>query len=264
MTADAALLERAEAFYDANVIGKLEGFVEGNDRVDRAWRTLESWVHPAPRRILEVGCAVGDICWRMSRTWADADVVGLDVSGRSIEIATQLFAEPRLRFLQGTVTTAPLSGVFDLILMVDVYEHIPRVDRPAVHAALARLLGEDGQMFLSFPTREHLAWLREHHPDQIQPVDEDVDASVILALAGDTGTDVVLYQKVDVWHEGDYGHAVLRRRSWRPERPYRAPRRGGLAQRLQQYVGRRSAGPSRAERLTRVHERLGPDAYPGR
>ena len=48
MTADAALLSRAEAFYDAHVAGKLDGFVDGNDRVERAWRTLTGWAPPSP------------------------------------------------------------------------------------------------------------------------------------------------------------------------------------------------------------------------
>src|SRR5687767_2028047 len=86
MTRNAALLERAEVFYDTNVGGKLAGYVEGNDRVERAWRTIESWVRPTPRRVLEIGCAIGDICWRMSRVWPEADIVGLDVSGKSVEI----------------------------------------------------------------------------------------------------------------------------------------------------------------------------------
>jgi SAM-dependent methyltransferase len=238
VTADAALLERAEIFYDTNVGGKLEGFVEGNDRVEAAWRTVESWVRHSPRRVLEIGCAVGDICWRMNRVWPGTDVVGLDVSGKSIEIATRLFAEPGITFVQGTVTAAPLSGSFDVIVMLDVYEHIPKGDRLAVHAALKRLLSDDGQIVLSFPTPQHLAWLREHQPDQIQPVDEDISPEVILTLAGETGTDVVLYQNVNVWHEGDYAHAVLRRQTGFPGARTRAPRRDGLAGRLQRYWSR--------------------------
>ena len=29
-------------FYDANISGKLEGFVEGNPRVERAWETIDN------------------------------------------------------------------------------------------------------------------------------------------------------------------------------------------------------------------------------
>ena len=264
MTRNAALLERAEVFYDTNVGGKLAGYVEGNDRVERAWRTIESWVRPTPRRVLEIGCAIGDICWRMSRVWPEADIVGLDVSGKSVEIATRLFEDPRITFVQGTVTATSLTGVFDTIVMLDVYEHIPRSDRPEVHQSLKRLLSDDGQVVMSFPTPQHLAWLRQSQPEEIQPVDEDVTPEVILALAEDTTTDVVLYQKVDVWHEGDYAHAVLRRQTWVPGGRPRPRPREGLTRQLQRYLSRGRPDRLRAERLKRVHERMGPDSYPGK
>ena len=253
-------------FYDANVTGKLEGFVDGNPRVERAWDTVERWAGAnIPTRVLELGCAIGDICWRMSRLWPEAEIVGLDVSPKSIEIATTLFGSPTLKFVEGTLTSAQFTDKFDLIVMLDVYEHIPRSDRLALHAALRRLLSPSGQIILSFPTPEHLAWLREHHPDQIQPVDEDVSAASILAMASDTGTEVTLYQKVGVWYEGDYAHAVVSQR-----RPWtgidEASPSASIGSKVRKFLalGAHSVLPARAERLARVHERLGAACYPAK
>ena len=72
-------------FYDANISGKLEGFVEGNPRVERAWETIDNWASANPHRILEIGCGIGDICWRMSRRWTASQVEGLDISRKSKE-----------------------------------------------------------------------------------------------------------------------------------------------------------------------------------
>ena len=263
----AAILDRSEQFYDANVAGKLAGFVEGNDRVELAWQTLETWAPPNPARVLEVGCAIGDICWRMSRRWPDAEIVGVDISRKSIELAAQLFGGPSIRFVPGQLTTAAVTGPFDLVVMLDVYEHVPKPARAELHDALRRLLGDRGIVFLSFPTPEHLAWLREHRPEEIQPVDEDVDLPTIATLATDSKTDVALYKKVNVWHLGDYGHAVLRRETWKPHgKPQKPAGKSqesvGFAQRLQRYWSPRpNLTGTRAERLRRVRHRLGPDSY---
>ena len=253
-------------FYDANVTGKLDGFVDGNPRVERAWETVERWAASKnPRRVLELGCAIGDICWRMSRLWPEAEIVGLDVSPKSIEIANKLFGSPTLTFIEGTLTSAQFSNKFDLIIMLDVYEHIPASDRPALHAALSRLLSPNGQIILSFPTPEHLAWLREHHPEQIQPVDEDVSVPTILALASDTATEVALFQKVGVWYEGDYAHAVVsQRRPWTGIDESSPSMSLGTKVRKFLALDAHSVLPARAERLARVRERLGAACYPAK
>ncbi len=95
---------------------------------------------------------------------------------------------------------------------MDVYEHIAIEDRPGLHEALTDLLRDQSRIFLSFPTPRHQTWLRQYHPDQIQPVDEDVSIDTISALARDTRTEVVFYQEVGVWHDGDYAHGVLEKR----------------------------------------------------
>ena len=139
--------------------------------------------------------------------------------------------------------------------MLDVYEHIPEADRWTLHSRLEQSLAEDGRIVVSFPTPEHLDWLREHHPEEIQPVDEDITPDVILALAKESRTSLALYQRVNVWHRGDYAHAVLTRQPWIR---HAAPRALPAPGRLQRYLWwRQSPDRSRAERRDLVRRRLG-------
>jgi SAM-dependent methyltransferase len=197
------------AYYDNHVLAKLRDFVDGNDRVERAFETIERWGVTKPKRILEIGCGIGHVCWRMSQRWPLAEVIGLDISPKSVEIARRLFGSSKLTFVEGPLVKGVLAGEFDLILLMDVYEHIAVGDRRALHEALRELRAADGRIVLSVPTPRHLAWLRQHHPDQIQPVDEDIGVEALLDLGRDTGTRILLYQEVGVWHQGDYAHAVL-------------------------------------------------------
>jgi len=250
-------------YYDTHITAKLRDFVEGNERVERAWLTIDRWAPANPKRILEVGCGIGHSCWRMTRRWAEAEVVGLDISRRSLEIARKLFNSSRLSFVEGPLVKGKLAGKFDLIVLMDVYEHIAVGDRPALHEALSELLDDGCRTVLSFPTPRHQAWLRQYHPDQIQPVDEDISIDMISALAGDTGTQVLLYQEVGVWHEGDYAHAVVGKyERWRAVTRSRPPTGGIRRIRKLLLGGAEPLVPPRSQRLALVRQRLGPEYYP--
>jgi SAM-dependent methyltransferase len=250
-----AITDDVRTYYDAHVNGKLRGFIEGNARVEHAWASIEQWAGEAPERILEVGCGIGDLSWRMSRRWTGSHVVGLDVSHRSLRVARKLFRDPRITFCDGPLAKGQLDGSFDLIVLIDVYEHIAQADRRSLHEAIAELLAPQGRIVLAFPTPRHLAWLKIHKPQEIQPVDEDITVETMLHLARETGTEVLSYQEIGVWHHGDYAHAVLG--SWvgwkdQPQ-PTQDPRR----------LPPPALVPSRAARFKRVTERLGADAYRG-
>ena len=208
--------EEIKNYYDEHTIGKLEGFINSNERVERAWLTLVEYARN-PRSVLEIGCGIGDICWRISKNWKDANVAGIDISPKSIEFANKLFASDKVKFVSGVLTEETFSSTFDLIILMDVYEHIRQNDRQNLHQAINKIASPNCIVLLSFPTPRHLAYLKAHYPEQIQPVDEDITISVIQKLANDLEMYIVLYKEVSVWHQGDYVHVVLSKREWKQE-----------------------------------------------
>jgi SAM-dependent methyltransferase len=249
-------------YYDHHTIGKLKGFVEGNLRVERAWLTIDRWAPKNPQRVLEVGCGIGDVCWRMQRTWAKSEVIGLDVSPKSLEIARKLFSSSKTSFIEGPLELGKLCGKFDLIVLMDVYEHIEIANRQSLHEALKDLRSDNGRVILSFPTPRHLAQLRQNLPEEIQPVDEDITIETIQTLAKDIDMEILLYQEVDVWHEGDYAHAVLgKRQHWTPTSHPINSRIKKIFYKLRFLNLLKKAKFLRRRRLALVHKQLGLDSY---
>jgi SAM-dependent methyltransferase len=213
------------SYYDINVRGKLNGFTLGNPRIEMAWNTIRRHTLYPPGNVLELGCGIGDVSWRMSTIWPLSNITGVDISPVSIAFANKLFNSPKLKFLTGTLEAVNFTRQFDLIVMVDVYEHIAVEDRYKLHSTIKNLLTQNGRLILTFPTPGHQNWLRNNALDLIQPIDEDITQEVILTLARETGTRIILYQEVSIWHDGDYAHVVLESISPWKHQPVPAPKK---------------------------------------
>lgn len=252
------------AFYDQHIVDKVADFVDGNPRVDAAWDTIQQWAPPSPRAILEVGCGFGQISWQLASRWPDAQVTGFDISERSIELAGKVFQRDNLSFAAGQVEALDRTAAYDLIVLVDVYEHIGVADRAGFDASLGRLLATGGRLILTFPTPAYQRLLRTSHPDRLQPVDEDVEVSVLQQLATATETRMLMFNERSIWTSGDYAHAVLGRSVTggpvaRVIPP--APRAIERARRKLQTLWRGETPGSREGRLRLIERSLGPDIY---
>lgn len=199
-------------FYDSQVERKLRDFIQGNERVENAWRTIRRCSPDRPRAILEVGCGIGQISDRLGRTNPGARVVAVDTNARSIDVARSLFDVPNVEYRCGRLEDITGSEAFDLVVIVDVYEHISCADRRSFHSALRTRLQPGGTVILTFPTPEFLAWLKENRPNEIQPVDEDIGLEDLAAFGHETGTYLSQYFLCSAWRAGDYAHAVFTNR----------------------------------------------------
>ncbi|WP_114941108.1 class I SAM-dependent methyltransferase [Mucilaginibacter endophyticus] len=201
--------ENVVSYYDEHVKNKLNDYIVVNPRIEFGWDTIKRFTPSSPARVLEVGCGMGNICSRMRKYWPDAVITGIDISTMSIQIAQKLFGDSKLNFKESILTTDTFNEQFDLIIFMDVYEHIAVTDRPAVHAALAKILRNKGRIILTVPTPANLKWSLVNKPETMQPVDEHISFDVIGKLAADTGTEVIFYELKNVWNVGDYAHIVL-------------------------------------------------------
>jgi SAM-dependent methyltransferase len=218
--------EYVKAYYDERVAGKLRDFTHPNPRIEAAIQTLAEWSPANPKRILEIGCGIGATSWRMARAWPQAEVIGADLSPGSIEVAKTCFQRPNLSYRAGLIREGAFEGKFDLILLMDVYEHIAVSDRHAIHAAIKSFLLDESRVVITVPTPANIEFARIHDPSGLQPVDEYIEIDDIKRLAHETATDLLYYRKVGIWNYGDYAHVVLgryreladvARRAYRPE-----------------------------------------------
>jgi 2-polyprenyl-6-hydroxyphenyl methylase/3-demethylubiquinone-9 3-methyltransferase len=110
------------------------------------------------RTVLDIGCGGGLLSEEMAR--AGAQVTGIDVVGRNVEIARRHANESGLciDYLNSTAEQLAASGQrFDIVLNMEVVEHVS--DLGGFLEACAELVRPGGQMVVSTINRTALAWL---------------------------------------------------------------------------------------------------------
>lgn len=237
-------IKTVEEFYDDFQERLLQDYLLGNERVEAALKSVFQHFPDGMSRILDIGCGLGWSSAEMAGAFPEARVIGIDLSAELVRTANRLFGRPNLQFQKADIFTDELvyDQPFDAITLIDVYEHIPSERRADFHAKLDRLLAAEGRLLITCPTVLHQEWLRQHQPDGLQPIDEDVTAADMLVLADAVGATLTHFDYRSIWHRNDYFHALIERQ----------PRWGSPGRSLA--AGRRLS--SRLSRALRIAARL--------
>jgi SAM-dependent methyltransferase len=82
--------------------------------------------HLQPKTIAEIGCGSGAVVHELSGLAGLQDVrlEGYDISPQAMELARQLVSD-RIRFFQQDLLASDDRKYFDVLLVIDVFEHVP-------------------------------------------------------------------------------------------------------------------------------------------
>jgi SAM-dependent methyltransferase len=116
-------------------------------------RALAAFAPGAPTRILDAGCGRGDYAIYLARRYPRADVLAVDIDAVGVERArdaARRLGIQNLRFAIADLITLELRADFDLVISVDVLEHIR--SQQTVLETLARSLRPGGTAIYHVPT----------------------------------------------------------------------------------------------------------------
>jgi SAM-dependent methyltransferase len=106
-----------------------------------------------PKRILDAGCERADFTYYLARRYPDARVLGVDIDRQFIERYLKVSPKmnlPNLEFELADLAAKKFADKFDLIVSIDVLEHIP--DQAAALRNLREALAPGGRAFFHIPT----------------------------------------------------------------------------------------------------------------
>jgi SAM-dependent methyltransferase len=130
----------------------------------------------APRKVMDFGCGTGAAIPLMRELIKPKVLVGVDMSGRSVERAAKAHGAPGTTFaVNGEYTS---SGDFDLVYTNGVFHHIPLAERPGALAYIRGVLRPGGL----FALWENNPWsLGARYVMSKIPFDKD---AIMLSAAG--------------------------------------------------------------------------------
>ncbi|RXG26911.1 class I SAM-dependent methyltransferase [Leeuwenhoekiella marinoflava] len=199
-------------YYNAEVEKMTLDYLKGNPRVESAIKEFGKFILPSSETLLDIGCGIGWSTYEFAKAFSNSKVLGIDLSPILIKKATALFENTNLEYKVIDITkNLSFNLSFDVISMIDVYEHIPLNLREKFHNSLKDIISPGGRIMLACPSKYHQKWLRENKPSGLQPVDEDVDFKTIQKLSVDLDCEVIFFSYKKIWRTYDYFYAVLER-----------------------------------------------------
>lgn len=153
-----------------------------------------------PRRILDAGSGPGDHSFYLARRFPNAQVLGIDVDSRRVESSREAARELGLSNVWFDVADCASASAawcrepFDLIISIDVLEHIP--DQERALSNLVAMLSPGGVMIVHIPTSRPRpvpfgrwltgfhAWAEEEH------VAEERTAAEFLRMVAGSGLEI--------------------------------------------------------------------------
>jgi SAM-dependent methyltransferase len=117
---------------------------------------IEPLLPPSADRVLEIGCSAGGtLAWLKAR-WPEAEFVGVDGNPDVLEGLRAI--APR-SFIHDLERPLPEIGQFDLILALDILEHLKHPEEAL--ADLASRLKHSGRIIVSVPNISHFSVLSD-------------------------------------------------------------------------------------------------------
>ncbi len=204
-------MSKVEAFYDDFSHGFVEDIVQDNERVAQQLDFFARAIPSNVESVLVIGCGSGQGAHFIASSVAkNAKLLAVDISGENLRLAHKLFPNERIEYRKLDITSDSVEGVWDVIVLPDVYEHIPKSARQHLHARFNRLLSRQSRILFTVPSPGKQASLYETGKG-LQIVDEVVTLEDLSKAAADVGAVLTYFNMVSVWETNDYIHAVVER-----------------------------------------------------
>lgn len=184
--------EEIAGFYD-----QFGHTMDDNGLHSRHW-SIYDWLKSLPgfceaENILEIGAGPGPVTWLIAKLAERANVLAVDISEGSIELAKsnlKTFGD-RIDFLVSDMSDFAPQQKFDFVVMPDVLEHIPLEQQPALFQKLSDCMKPGGLIAIHLPDRHYLQHIRETQPELLQIIDQSISSGEIVASLQGTELEIV-------------------------------------------------------------------------
>jgi SAM-dependent methyltransferase len=135
--------------------------------------------------VLELGCGIGVLSKFMAQL--GAHVTAVDLSPKLIEYAASNMNHENIRYINQDVTDIAYNETFDVIVLADVFEHIPCENINNLMNVIKHASHEKTVIYLNIPDGRFQSFMKQNHHESLQIVDEVYYIPEILITFGTIG-----------------------------------------------------------------------------
>jgi SAM-dependent methyltransferase len=121
---------------------------------EHRYAAVTECIPPSGDSILDMGCGPGTFLGRFGSGYTHG--LGIDLARAQIEFARQKYGSQRLRFEALDVAAFSEESQFDVVVSIEVIEHLPRGETQAFLRSILRVLKPGGTAVLSTPNYRSL------------------------------------------------------------------------------------------------------------
>jgi SAM-dependent methyltransferase len=209
--------DAVRAFYNQFTTERSRNYAKnGNLRTDKALARILPLVRE-DSQILEIGCGAGTVTEQIACVAGRGFVSACDISDSAIVLARNRVKATHVQFQAFDVGSqfeqlkAWLPAPVELVVMVDVLEHVPLDQHGKLFQNLAAIMQPESRMVLTFPSANYQSYLRNHRPTELQIIDETIELPHLHEVALKNGFAIKHFSLEDVWLPNQYVHCVLTR-----------------------------------------------------
>lgn len=208
--------DSVRAFYDDFLKSRMiEYRLTRNIRIEKATTRVLFFLEK-DSTVLDIGCGIGMVAERIAKFASRGRVYACDLSEQNIWYANQTIDAPNLAFRAidvvhdfDVLAAWVPSHAVNVVVMIDVLEHVPLALHTALFRSLREILSDNGTIVLTFPSPAYQAYLQANDKSELQIVDESIDVEHALSVCRDAGFFIKHYSLEDVWMKNQYVHCVL-------------------------------------------------------
>lgn len=187
-----------------------------NKRHESIFNLLKEKGLRSSHSILEIGCGIGTFTSLIIPYLVKGEILALDISDKSIKIASETYKSPNTEFLSADATSYDFKGkTFDVIVLPDVLEHIPIELHNDLFSKLQSALKENGFIFIHIPNPYYLQWVHENKPELLQVIDQPITTDILVQSLYPQGLFIQELKSYSIWVEDhDYQYLVVRKKGY--------------------------------------------------
>jgi 2-polyprenyl-3-methyl-5-hydroxy-6-metoxy-1,4-benzoquinol methylase len=166
--------------------------------------------------VLEIGCGIGTVTGLLAKYLSSPkQITATDISDESINAAKKRLNKfEKINWIAGDFLSTEITGVFDVILLPDVLEHIPLEQHYSLFSKLNRLLKTDGFVFIHIPYPNYLEWCKKHIPETLQIIDQPLHLNLLANNIYQNNFFIKHLETYSIWMKpADYQAMVLKKSS---------------------------------------------------